>query len=147
MTTPENIVAIVRSLRGAQYRHHGRGPFAYDCLGVLLKALWCTGLAPASFNFTNYTQNVADYELQHHLEASPYVARLSNWREAQPADILLQRFYSALPASHLIVISMRQADALWGVHASNRSGFVVEQRIAHLERNVAAYRLKEVARG
>jgi hypothetical protein len=45
----------------------------------------------------------------------------------------------------LIVITMSHAGALWGVHAGRRG--VVEQRIAHQERNVAAFRLKEVARG
>lgn len=145
MTTPEQIIASARALVGAAYRHRGRGPVGYDCLGVVLKTGWATGLVPQSFDFTNYTQNVADYELQQQLEASPYVAKLSSWQAAQPADILLQRFHSALPASHLIVISRRLGDALWGVHASRRG--VVEQRIAHLERNVAAYKLIEVAHG
>ncbi len=134
-----------RELIGAAYRHHGRGPFAYDCLGVVLKVAWACGFAPSTFDFKGYTQNVADYQLEQHLNASPYVERLSNWHDAQPGDILLQRFHSALPASHLILISDRQGNSLWGVHASRRG--VVEQRICHLERNRAAYRLKEVVHG
>lgn len=102
---------------------------------------------PQSFDFTGYTQNVADYELEQHLDASPFVERLSTWSEAQPADILLQRFHNSLPASHLILITQRAGDSLWGVHAALRLGGVVEQRIAHLERNRAAYRLKEVVHG
>ena len=144
MDLTEQIVSEARALEGAAYRHRGRGPIAYDCLGVVLKVLWRTGLAPESFDFTDYSQNVADYELQQHLDASPFVERLDSWRDAQPADILLQRFYSFLPASHLIVITRRENDALWGVHASNRVGKVVEQGIRHVERNIAAYRLKGV---
>ena len=149
MTTPDQIVSQARSLVGAEYRHLGRGPLAYDCLGVVLEVCHRLDLVAVDFDFTNYTQRVADYELQQHLEASTYLEKLSSWREAQSADILLQRFHSALPASHLILITMRQGDALWGVHASNRGAArrVIEQRIAHLERNVSAYRLKEVARG
>src|ERR1043165_8485093 len=127
MASPEQIIIEARKLLGLPFRHHGRGPFAYDCLGVVLRVAWSTGLAPESFDFTDYTQNVADYELEQHLNASPYLERLSSWREAQPGDILLQRFHNNLPASHLIVISDRQRDSLWGIHASRRA--VVEQRI------------------
>jgi cell wall-associated NlpC family hydrolase len=145
MTTPDQIIAEARQLIGLPFRHHGRGPFGFDCLGVVLKTAWANGLVPDSYDFKNYTQNVADYELEQHLNDSPYVQRLSSWQEAQPADILLQRFHSSLPASHLIVISDRQGQTLWGIHASRRG--VVEQRIAHLERNRAAFRLKEVQHG
>lgn len=145
MTTAEKIVMQARSLQGATYRHRGRGPLAYDCLGMVLEVFKRLDLVAADFDFTDYTTNVADYQLQQYLEASPYLERLPNWRTALPADILLQRFHASQPASHLILISKRQAGALWGVHASLRSERVVEQRIAHLERNVAAFRLKEVA--
>jgi cell wall-associated NlpC family hydrolase len=139
------IVAHARSLIGFPYRHLGRGPIAFDCLGLVLAVCKRAGVVDPGFDFTNYTQNVADYQLQQYLEASHYLEKLPSWHEAQPADILLQRFHSALPASHLIVISKREGPAMWGVHAARRA--VLEQRIAHVERNVAAYRLKEVARG
>lgn len=145
MSTANTIVAHARQLIGFPYRHLGRGPFAFDCLGLVLTTLKRAGVMAEAFDFTNYSQNVADYELQQHLEASAYLDKLSTWKDAQPADILLQRFHSRLPASHLILISKREGSALWGVHAARRA--VMEQRIAHLERNVAAYRLKEVAHG
>lgn len=147
MSTAELVIAGARALVDAPYRHRGRGPIGYDCLGVVLKAAWGAGLVPESFDFTNYTQNVAYYELERHLNECPYVERLTTWRDAQPADILLQRFHIALPASHLILITKRESDSLWGVHAALRLGGVVEQRVAHLERNHAAYRLKEVVHG
>src|SRR5215213_2234064 len=104
------IIAAARALIGAQYRHRGRGPIGYDCVGVVLNSAWRAGVIPKTFDFTDYTQNVAYYELEQHLNQSPYVARLNNWREAQPADILLQRFHVALPASHLILITSRELD-------------------------------------
>jgi len=145
MTTQESIVSEARALIGLPFRHLGRGPFAFDCLGVVLQSFKCAGVLPAEVDFTGYSTNVSDYELEQHLDGSPHLERLSNWRESEPADILLQRFHVALPASHLRLITMRQGDALWGVHAGRRG--VVEQRIMHIERNRAAYRLKEVAHG
>jgi cell wall-associated NlpC family hydrolase len=145
ISTAHQVVAHARRLVGFPYRHRGRGPIAYDCLGLVLAVCKSAGVVAEAFDFTDYTQNVADYELQQHLEASQYLDRLPSWKEAQPADILLQRFHVALPASHLIIISKREGPTLWGVHAARRA--VMEQRIAHLERNVAAYRLKEVAHG
>lgn len=147
MTIAEHIVAQARQLVGVEYRHLGRGPFAFDCLGLVLEVLKRLELMAADFDFTDYTTNVADYELQQHLEASPYLERLPTWHTALPADILLQRFHTNLPASHLLLVTARRRDALWAVHASNRTGRVVEQRVAHLERNVAAFRLIEVAHG
>lgn len=139
----DNIVKKARSFIGVPYRHLGRSLFGFDCLGLVLAVCKGAGVVAEAFDFTDYTQNVADYELQQHLEASQYLDKLPSWKEAQPADILLQRFHVALPASHLIIISKREGPTLWGVHAARRA--VMEQRIAHLERNVAAYRLKGVA--
>jgi cell wall-associated NlpC family hydrolase len=147
MTSPDTIVAEARSLIGAPYRHLGRGPFAYDCLGVLIYVVKRCALVPVDFDFTDYGQDTAQYVLERHLNTSAYLERLPAWREALPGDILLQRFHLSLPASHLQLITLRDGDALWGVHASNRAARVVEQRIAHTERCLAAYRLKEVARG
>jgi len=161
MATAETVITAARALVGAPYRHRGRGPIAYDCLGVVLTAGWRAGVVPDAFDFLEYSTNVADYELEQHLNACPYVERLAHWREAQPADILLQRFHNALPASHLILITQRADFAaaglatngdggrlhLWGVHASLRLGQVTEQGIVHLERNLAAYRLTGVAHG
>lgn len=156
----ETVIAAARALTGAPYRHRGRGPIGYDCLGVVLVAGWRAGVVPESYDFTEYTTNVADYELEQHLNACPHVTRLDHWSDAQPADILLQRFHNSLPASHLILITKRQGFPaaglakngdggrlhLWGVHASLRLGQVTEQGIVHLERNLAAYRLIGVSR-
>ena len=143
MNLTEQIVREARLLIGIPYRHLGRDVFGLDCLGVVLATFKSVGIIPIDVDFTDYSQNVADYELERHLNATPYFGRLSHWSEAQPGDILLQRFHVALPASHLRIVTIREGENLWAVHAGRRG--VVEQRVVHLERNVAAYRLKEVA--
>ena len=145
LTASQIVIAEARALIDAPYRHRGRGPVGWDCLGVVLNSAWSTGLVPRGFDFTDYTENVADYILEQHLDESGFLDRLSKWDLAQPGDILLQRFRKSLPASHLIIISTVERGGWWGIHASRRG--VVEQRIAHFERCVAAYRLKEVAHG
>lgn len=145
LTIADTIIAEARAKIGLPFRHHGRGPFAYDCLGLVLHACHCAGVIPLEVDDTSYSLNVADYELEQRLNAAPYFERLPHWREAQPADILLQRFHASLPASHLRLITRREGAALWSVHAG-RNG-VVEQRVMHLERNRAAYRIKEVTNG
>jgi cell wall-associated NlpC family hydrolase len=145
MPTTDQIIAEARTLIGLPYRHLGRGPFAVDCLGVLIHVLKASGLAPADFDFTNYGRVTADYELEQHLDEADQLERLATWHEAQPGDVLLQRFRKNLPASHLIIVTAKRNTSLWGVHAGRRG--VVEVRVAHVERNLAAYRLKEVAHG
>src|SRR5690242_10724691 len=106
MSVAEIVIAEARALARAKapYRHRGRGPVGWDCLGVVLKAAWATGLVPEDFDFTTYTENGADYVPERHLDESGYLDRLGSWELAQPGDILLQRFRKSLPASHLIII-------------------------------------------
>jgi len=142
MPSPDQIIAEARKLIGAPYRHLGRGPFAYDCLGLVLAVFKRVGAVAQDFDFTDYSQDTSQYQLEQYLNGSDFLECLAHWKDAQPGDILLQRFHLSIPASHLILITMAERGSLWGVHASRRG--VVEQRIAHIERCVAAYRLKEV---
>jgi cell wall-associated NlpC family hydrolase len=143
--TPETLIADARTLIGLPYRHLGRGPFAYDCLGLVLEVVKRAGLVPAGFDYQDYSENAEHYILEQQLDASGFLTRLDNWRVARPGDLVLQKFRVNLPASHLILVTNFDGTEWWGVHASRRG--VVEQRIAHHERNHGAFRLKEVARG
>jgi cell wall-associated NlpC family hydrolase len=141
-TTPAAVVAEARKLIDKPYRHLGRGPVAYDCLGVLLTVAKATRQIDPDFDYRDYTEDTSHYQLE--LEIAKHMTRLRHWQDAEPGDVLLQRFHVAQPASHIIIISQRVGDYRWGIHASRRLGRCLEQIVAHYERNHAAFRLKGV---
>ncbi|MEN3329006.1 MAG: hypothetical protein V7638_3813 [Acidobacteriota bacterium] len=142
--SPDTIVAEARSHVGEPYRHLGRTNLGRDCLGLLLAVAKATKQIPEDFDYREYTEDTSAYQLEE--ELSKEMDRLDHWEEAQPGDVLLQKFHLRLPASHIIIISAQRGIYRWGIHASNNKSHprCVEQRIAHDERNHAAFRLRGV---
>ena len=145
--TREQFIAVVRSFDGTPYRHLGRSHLGTDCIGVLICAGWETGLIDRTVDWRNYTQNVADYTLVEEIEASGYLTRLRSWTDAREGDVLLQKFHSRLPASHVLIVTKFDGSYWTALHASRASRRVEDVRVAHPERCFAAYRMKGVGDG
>lgn len=136
-TFASELVAHARGYEGVSYRHHGRSRLGLDCLGLYLVCLWEMGVSVPDFR--DYSQDVATYTLRERV--GERMTELGDWREARAGDVLLARFHVRLPASHLMVVTDAGASAPTRViHASNRTKRVVEQRLAHVERIVCAFR-------
>jgi cell wall-associated NlpC family hydrolase len=144
-TTPEAVVAEARKHEGEPYRHRGRTELGRDCLGLLLAVAKATGQLEPDFDYRDYTQDASTYQLVE--ELSKKMLRLDDWTTAQPGDVLLQKFHVALPASHIVILTERRGNHLWGIHASRFTGRCVEQIVRHYERIHAAFRLKGVVHG
>ena len=141
----EQLVAAVRPYRGAPWRHLGRSPLGVDCLGLLILAGRDAGLLPPGRDWLGYSTNTADYRLVEEMEACEFLERLPSWRDAREGDVLLQKFHSARPASHVLVVTRFDGTYWWAMHAPREGRSVVETRVAHTERCFAAFRLKGVA--
>lgn len=139
---PRVIVAAAKRYEGEPYRHRGRNQFGRDCLGLLLAVLKDTGQIDPNFDFHDYTKDVTRYVLER--EMNKHLLRLAAWHDAEPGDVVLQKFHLSYPASHIVIITNKRAGQWWGMHNSLVVGRCVEQRLAHHERNFAAYRLPGV---
>jgi len=145
--TREQFITAVRAFDGVSYRHLGRSEFGVDCLGVLVCAARNLGLIPENADWRDYTQNVEDYRLIEEIEASGFLARLPHWTDARAGDVILQKFHSRFPASHILIVTKFDGQYWTALHASRGSKRVEEVRVAHPERCFAAYRMKGVGDG
>lgn len=145
--TRAQFIAAVRAYEGAPYRHLGRSILGVDCLGAWVCAGWDTGVVPRDRDWREYTSNVADYQLVEEIEASGFMQRLPVWQDAQPGDIILQKFHKRLPASHILICTKFDSQYWTVLHASRASKRVEEVRLAHPERCFASFRMKGVSDG
>ena len=119
-------------LIGKPYAAGGRGPEAYDCLGLAMELATRLGLQIPAFASD-------EAELHRALAAGGYLAELERIPAAETRALVLLR--SSHPAEvHLGVM----LDAHWMLHAAEMTGMVVRQRLADTfwkRRVIAFYRL------
>ena len=144
--TREQFIAACKVYEGRRYAHMGRGPFAFDCAGLALRAL--KDLGREVEDERDYTPKVDGARFVAYLRAR--ARQLPDWREARPGDLLMLRFDQQPEATHLVVVTSTPAEGgRWrGVHASAKSRRVVEQGLEAVERlAVAAFDILEGAHG
>lgn len=133
------MVAAVRRLVGAPFRHRGRSETGIDCIGVVRWGIVATG------------RDVGDYRL-YAREPEPDGVRLrAMCREhfgdplpkkaaLQPGDVLLMRWHTV--PNHVAVVADYYLGGLALIHALRSANKVVEHRLngEWLDRVVEAYR-------
>jgi cell wall-associated NlpC family hydrolase len=134
MVSRQQIVTAARAKLGAAFRHQGRGPEAYDCVGLVIKVAHELGLS--NFDSKGYTRAPNPAEMREALEANLEYVRFDT---VQPGDVL---WFRAPEPQHLgIVTSMLPMQM---VHAFQRTGRVVETGIDRFwrQRIVACFRYR-----
>jgi cell wall-associated NlpC family hydrolase len=134
MVSRQQVVTAARAKLGAAFRHQGRGPEAYDCVGLVIKVAHELGLS--EFDSKAYTRAPDPVEMREALESNlDYVP----FRTVQPGDVL---WFRAPEPQHLAVVT--QLEPMLMVHAHSRAGRVVESRIDRFWRGriVACFRYR-----
>lgn len=139
MTTREEFVAYVRSLKGTPFKHQGRVPgVGLDCPGPLICACRRFGIRPPDFDVTGYPERPDGSMLKaicdEHMESVPL-------HEMKPADVLLVGWGKG-PPQHLGIVFDYPHGGMAMLHADRvRAKAVTETRVefGRAMRFVAAY--------
>ncbi len=144
MSRPDVVVAA-RAYIGTPYLHQGRvkGPLGgIDCVGLPVGVAWDLGLKAREWNVTGYRRLPDGVTLMRQIR--PLMAHEVPQTAMAPGDLLViawDRFphHVGILGDHLGGLSI--------IHADNRRGEVVEQRLvlAAGMKFVAAFRFPEVA--
>lgn len=133
--TPAAFVEAARSLKGAKWRHHGRKPWAVDCVGLVVLAAHKCGLE--LLDEAGYGREPWEDRLRRACRA-----RFDGPVQDQRAgDVALIRWARGEP-SHLAIVGNRpEGEGLTLIHAHNLAG-VVEIGLAgrYLDCVVEVYR-------
>lgn len=137
------IVAHSRSFNSVRFRHQGRcREFGLDCLGLLLAVAKDFGFAFSDRN--DYSLAPASYRLVECL--SQFMDELSDWRTAQPGDVVLMKFHVDYPPQHIVIVAEnnRRAAYLIGIHSARQYRKVVEGVIDRTDLITHAFRIREL---
>ena len=140
----EQIVSAARQLIGTPYLHQGRVPgHGVDCVGVGVCVAWACGIKPATWNISGYRRIPDGHSLMRHLREN--MAGEVDLQGTQPGDLVVIAF-DRFP-HHVGIAGDYRGGGLSLIHADNRAGRVVEQRLVFNEeiRFVTSFVFPEVA--
>lgn len=140
----EQIVSAARQLIGTPYLHQGRVPgHGVDCVGVGVCVAWACGIKPTTWNITGYRRIPDGHSLMRHLREN--MAGEVDLQGTQPGDLVVIAF--DLFPHHVGIAGDYHGGGLSLIHADNRAGRVVEQRLVFNEeiRFVTSFVFPEVA--
>lgn len=142
----EDIVSAARLLIGTPYLHQGRVPGpegGTDCIGVPVMVAWMRKMKPLSWNVSGYRRIPDGHSLLRRLRAE--MADEVTEEAMQPGDLAV--FDWGRYPHHVGIIGDYHLGGLSLIHADNRTGKVIEQRlvIVHPVRFVTAFKFPGVA--
>lgn len=140
----EQIVSAARQLIGTPYLHQGRVPgHGVDCVGVGVCVAWACGIKPTTWNITGYRRIPDGHSLMRHLREN--MAGEVDLQGTQTGDLVVIAF-DRFP-HHVGIAGDYHGGGLSLIHADNRAGRVVEQRLVFNEeiRFVTSFVFPEVA--
>ena len=140
----DQIVSAARQLIGTPYLHQGRVPgHGVDCVGVGVCVAWACGIKPTTWNITGYRRIPDGHSLMRHLREN--MAGEVDLQGTQPGDLVVIAF-DRFP-HHVGIAGDYHGSGLSLIHADNRAGRVVEQRLVFNEeiRFVTSFVFPEVA--
>lgn len=119
-------IEAARELLGARFMHKGRGPFAVDCVGLVIIALDKAGLPVRPLDCIDYEEKRAwDYGLE---DAVGKVAKPTSLDAIQPGDLVIIQWPRTPAPSHVALVTNYVYGGLGLIHAYSRGG-VVEHAI------------------